>query len=498
LIVCMVERSAISRRELLQRGVGAALVATMPSPLACRSTRAGAPRIVVVGAGLAGLSCAYTLQRRGLGCAIYEANPERIGGRCWTLRDWDEGQVSEHGGEFIDSRHVRMRTLAERFGLELTDLYAVSNPGNSRFWLDGELRRRRAMRGERAEFVRTLERVARVVGRPTAAHHNRAAVEFDEMTVTDFLDRALGGGADSPWGRYVSGDIASEFGLDPDELSAVNLLFEYIVPAPGADERYHVKGGNDQIVAGLAASLPDGTVHMGAPLEAMARLSDGTYSLRFADVSAPVVADQVALALPFATLREVDLSKSQISARKRRCIADLGRGTNAKVAMQFDRRPQAYGHWNGYALSDDPLLETWESTLATPGRRSVITTFFGGRSGGAGLDATEPHAPTTPTEVDRNLSSLTQGGDMRLPGLAQGFNGRAYTDHWVADPWAQCSYAAFLPGQYTKYYGYAGEPEGAIHFAGEHTATTNQGYLEGAVESGERAAREILRSLRRI
>lgn len=495
----MVQRSAISRRELLQRGVGAALLATMPLPLACRSAQATTPRAVIVGAGLAGLSCAYVLQRKGLDCAVYEANPERIGGRCWTLRDWDEGQISEHGGEFIDSRHVRMRGLAKRFGLELTDLYAVSNPGGSRFWLKGELRRRRDMRAQRAVFVQALERVSRVVGRPTAAHHNRAGVAFDEITVKDFLDRTLGqGGAASPWGRYVAGDMASEFGLDAGELSAVNLLYEYIVPAPGADERYHVRGGNDQIVGGLASSLPDGTVHMGAPLEAMTRGSDGSYSLRFGGVADVVGADQVVLALPFATLREVDLSKSGISSRKQRCIADLGRGTNAKVAMQFDQRPQAYGHWNGYMLSDDPLLETWQSTLATPGKRSVITTFFGGRSGGADLDADLPHAPTTPAEVDRNLASLIQGDRMRLPGLAQGFNGLAFTDHWVADPWARCSYAAFLPGQYTKYYGYAGKPEGAVHFAGEHTATTNQGYLEGAVESGERCAREILRALRRI
>jgi monoamine oxidase len=81
---------------------------------------------------------------------------------------------------------------------------------------------------------------------------------------------------------------------------------------------------------------------------------------------------------------------------------------------------------------------------------------------------------------------------MDLPGLAGGFNGRAWTDHWAADRWVHGSYAAFMPGQFTRYYGYAGRPEGRVHFAGEHTATTNQGYLEGAVESGERAAEEIV------
>ena len=97
--------------------------------------------------------------------------------------------------------------------------------------------------------------------------------------------------------------------------------------------------------------------------------------------------------------------------------------------------------------------------------------------------------------MTRNLTSLSQRGRTGLDGLAAGFDGRAWTDRWVSDPWARGSYAAFLPGQYTRYYGYAGKPEGAIHFAGEHTATANQGYLEGAVESGERCADEVARAI---
>jgi monoamine oxidase len=390
-----------------------------------------------------------------------------------------------------------MRGLAHRFGLELTDLYAVPNPGSPRFWLDGELRRRRNMRDARAVFIRALERVARRVGSYTAANHNAAGVSFDAITVKDFLDATLDhGGANSPLGRYVSVDMASEFGLDADRLSALNLLFEYVENTPGADERYHVLGGNDQIVAGLAAALPDGTIHLDAPLQALSKLGDGSFSLSFGGLAGAVSADRVVLALPFTTLREVDLSAAGLSRRKRRCIDDLGMGTNAKVTMQFERRPQAYGRWNGYMYSDDPVLLTWESTLGEPGGQSIVTTYFGGRSGAAGLDPDSAHAPTTPAEVERNLASLTQDGHTHLPGLAAGFGGQGFTDHWVADPWVRGSYAAFLPGQYTKYYGYVGKPEGAIHFAGEHTATTNQGYLEGAVESGVRCAGEIARSLR--
>ena len=483
---------ALSRRELLKLGALGAGLILAPGAAGCMSSRTRAePRIVVVGAGLAGLACAFRLQQRGLGCAVYEANPERIGGRCWTARDFAGGQTAEHGGEFIDSRHKRIRALARRFGFGLTDLYALANPGRPRLWLNGALRSRSELRASRAVFQRRLEAAARRVGSYGYANATPAARAFDQLSVADWLDANCPGGSRGSQGQIVWAEMASEFGLDADRLSALNLFYEYVENTPGADERYHVRGGNDQIVYALAAQLPDGTVRLGAPLEALSERGDGSYAMRFGGVAAEVTADRVVLAFPFTTLRRVDLGGAGLSAKKRRCIDELGMGTNAKVLMQFERRPQDYGRWNGYMISDAPFLYTWESTLGERGRGSIITTYFGGRSGAAGLPADEPHAPTLAREVRRNLTSLGQNGAAGLGGLRRGFNGRAWTDRWVADPLALGSYAAYLPGQYTRYYGYAGKPEGAIHFAGEHTATANQGYLEGAVASGERAAEEI-------
>jgi monoamine oxidase len=486
--------SGLSRRELLLRaGAGGAALLVAPSALA----RAGGgaapqPRVVVVGAGLAGLSCAYRLQRRGLACGVYEANPERIGGRCWSAREFAGGQTAEHGGEFIDSRHKRMRALARRFGFQLTDLYAVANPGDPRLWLNGRRRHRSSLRHARRRFQRRIEAAARRVGAYDYANASRAARAFDELSVAEWLDRNLPGGSASAQGQLVWAEMASEFGLDADRLSALNLFYEYVEATPGADERYHVAGGNDQIVHALASALPDGTIRPGAPLEALFKRADGSFGLRFSGISPEVIADRVVLASPFTTLRRVDLTGAGLSAKKRACIDELGMGTNAKVLMQFERRPQAYGDWNGYMIGDDPFLYTWESTLGEPGRRSILTTYFGGRSGAGGLPASSAHAPTTKRERRGNLASLGRDGESGLGGLRRGFNGRAWTDRWVADPWARGSYAAYLPGQYTRYYGYVGKPEGAIHFAGEHTATTHQGFLEGAVESGERAADEII------
>ncbi len=484
-----------SRRELLRRGAfaGAAALA-FPGALACAGNDPGrdGPRVVIVGAGLAGLSCAHRLSQQGMPCALYEANSSRLGGRCWTARGFAEGQTAEHGGEFIDSRHLRIRVLAREFGLEFIDTFAVANPGTSRWWLKGE--RRRAIRSQPGwgEFERKLTAAARRAAPFRFDRATPAARAMDEMTAAQWMDANIAGGSDSVVGHLVWAEMASEFGLDADRLSALNLVLQYIVPAPGADERYTIRGGNDQLVEGLAAGLPDGTVRPDAPLEALYRHGGGSYGLRFAGISDEVEADHVVLALPFSTLREVDLSRSGFSRRRLACIDQLGMGTNAKLLMQFDRRPRRYGDWSGYLTSDSPYLLTWESTLGQPGRSSIVTTFFGGRSGAGGLPAAGAHAPTLPGAVGRNLNSLTEGGGTGIVGLEGGFNGEAWTDRWVSDRWARGSYAAYLPGQFTRYYGYAGRPEGGVHFAGEHTVTTNQGYLEGAVRSGERAAAAIL------
>ena len=90
----------LSRRELLRGGLAAgAVVAVAPSSLACfgESDPTAGPRTVIVGAGLAGLSCAYRLQQAGLDCSVYEANPDRLGGRCWTAREFEGGPPGEHG-----------------------------------------------------------------------------------------------------------------------------------------------------------------------------------------------------------------------------------------------------------------------------------------------------------------------------------------------------------------------------------------------------------------
>lgn len=500
---------ALTRRELIGRGAvlgaGAALAPSLllgcgdddaPERTAPSSGAGGGdgPRVAIVGAGLAGLACAERLVRAGVTPVVYEANPDRIGGRCWSSRGWADGQVAEHGGEFIDTRHARIMALADRLGLKLDDLYARPLRGALRIWMNDRRRSYSSLRPGQAEVVAALRRDARRVGSYAAASPTAAARAMDEMTVAEWLDENVEGGSGSVTGQVVWSQMASEFGLDADELSALNLLYEYVEAPSTADERFHIRGGNDQLVDGLAGMLPEGTIRMDAPLESVAakgRSGDGGCSLGVGGQDEETF-DRIVLALPFTRLRQVDLETSGLSAKKRACIDELGMGTNAKVIIQTERRPIDYSGWNGYMTSDDPFFQSWESSLAQPGDAGLITCFLGGRSGGADLAASEPHAVAS---ADLAATTLEDFERADLEPIASEQLGDGWCDHWSIDPFTLGSYAAYLPGQYTRYFGVAGVPEGGIHFAGEHTETTFQGYLEGAVRSGERAAAEVAKAV---
>jgi monoamine oxidase len=491
----------VSRRELLARGAALGGTALIAGPLAAcgsgSSTPAG-PRVVVVGAGLAGLTAAYLLHRRGTDVSLYEAHSSRVGGRCWSSRDYfADGQVAEHGGEFIDTDHTWMRALVRRLGLRLEDrnTYHRRRAGRySRLYLDGSLRDEDDVYRDYAALRKRLRAEADRIGYLGGDYRYGRALAFDRQTAARWLDRNVPGGGGSLLGQVARGYLASEFGADAERLGATNLLYilegdsstEGPAETDGSDERFHVHGGNDRVPRGLAERLPDGALHLDAPLEAVWRRG-GSYGLRFRGVRGDVAADHVVLAIPFTTLRDVDLGRAGLSRMKRQAIDELGMGTNAKLLMQFRHRPGHYRRWDGYLATDEPGLETWDTSLTQSGADGLLTVYSGGAVG-AGYRASRSHGPAPEPVVRDTLAAL----DRVVPGLSRDFNGRAWLDDWVADPWVRGSYAAFLPGQSARYMGVIKRQEGRIHFAGEHTSVEYQGFLEGAVRSGERCASEIL------
>lgn len=488
----------ISRRQLLAWGAGAgALLLADPAGIAAAlgeasrpRRREGAPRIAIVGAGLAGLTCAYRLRQAGLGATVYEAHASRVGGRCWTARGFAAGQTAEHGGEFIDSAHRRIRALAAELDLTLADLGDGAGPRSGlhpRLFLEGQVRRFRDVYANQHLIGRRAAADARRIGPFGWARAGRAARELDERSAAEWLDQVLPGPGERLLRLATAQLMAEEYGLDVDRLSAINMLLQFGPFGPESDERFHVDGGNDQIPWGLAERLPAGTLELDRPLRALRRRGRG-YALAFDGHPGEVDADAVVLCLPFTALRRVELGAAGLSARKRRCIAELGMGTNAKLLLQFKRRLSHYDRFDGEYYDEN--VDTWDSSLGEPGRPGLLTVYSGGRYGAA-QRGPRPHCPAPPARVREATRAISRA----VPGLAAGFGGIGWLDHWASDPWTHGSYAAFEPGQFSRYWGFVGRQEGRIHFGGEHTALSAQGYMEGAVRSGERCAAELVSSL---
>ena len=488
----------ITRGEALRRGamgLAAGMVFTgSRSPVAARAAGRGG-RIVVIGAGVAGLTCAHRLRQHGLHCTVYEAS-DRVGGRTKTLRGYfAEGQIVEQGGEAIDTDQHAVRALVAELGLHLDDTFADTPGGlrSNRFQFDGrDYPYHRASR-DFAVVYPALQRDLRNFARsPRAAH------ELDEMSVADWLDSRVPGGRDSQLGRLIGEAYCSEDGVDITEGSSLAMLTQ-LGDSPrrplslygGSDERFKVRGGVDQIAHRLAARLPRRVDRHGdaasrpAPhrrrvvhMLLLARGRQHVRRPRRPGRAGPAVHDPARGRLPRGRVLAPQGCRDPAPGHGHQRQADapvLAQDVAAGRLRRLHRdRPHPRRH-----LGHD----------REPGRPRRHHGRVLGRAAGATYPTTRAHGPAPPAVARETVARLAT----IYPHLERDFTGRAHLDAWVHNPWSHGSYAAFLVGQYTRFTQHvrAGR-EGGVHFAGEHTDTDQQGYIDGAVRTGERAARELL------
>ena len=493
-----IEAGRWDRRRFLKTAITAA-AATAAVPVFSATARGPqTPAVIIIGAGTAGLTCAYRLRQKGIAARVIEAST-RPGGRMFSLRNFfPDNQLTELGGEYIDSGHATMRALVQELGLTLNDLGAEKKPGGSHtFFFEN-----RIIPAD-ADLIDAFRPIARAIAQDLkqmkvceeekmvvnyATPHAR---EIDRLSIPEWFGKR---GISGLPAKILRAAYVGEYGLEIDEQSSLNLLLtmgdetaedEFRIFGE-SDERYHVAEGNDSVPTRLAERL-ERPVEFGTRLESIAADGSGfRLALQRDGTATEAKADILVLALPFTLLRQIDLRVKMPDA-KRKAIHELGYGTNAKLIAGFSRRVWEEQHSTGYTFTDLEFQCCWETSRGQPGANAILTNFAGGK---LGLHLNEGEL------LDRAGGFALQV-ERIYPGAKDAFTKKAIRQHWPTAPFALGSYTCYKPGQYSTLSDSIATPVGNLFFAGEHTSAEFNGYMEGAAESGQRAANAVLKKIGR-
>jgi monoamine oxidase len=505
-------QSLLTRRRVLQYGAGAGVLGlwgcgTSPNnnPDGGIEPDAGTPdagtmpldtKVAIVGAGMAGLHCAYRLKKRGLIANVYDG-AKRFGGRLFTDRNtFGDGLIGELGGEFIDSGHRVTRDLAAELGITLADNQADSpSVATLTAYFGGKkLTDQEILAGFTpiaAKMDQAFSAFTDVNLWPNYKNPN-GATALDNTSIRAWFNQQNIPASD-PVRQLIEVAYLGEYGLEPDVSPILNVLWLISTETNkfdifgGSDERFYASEGNDGFTTKLAAGLDAAQINLESRLVALKTLSDNRYELTFDRGASTftVKAEHVVLALPFTMLRQVQID-STLPTVKKKAIAELSYGTNAKLLCGVDNRVWRTQHAsNGSVFSDLAFQETWEAGRMQPQAQGVMTQYVGGTLGA------NFHTGTPEERATAFLNEL----DTVFPGVKAAHNGKVARFAWPQHEFTKGSYAAYSLGQFTTISGAEGERVGNLHFCGEHTSADSQGYIEGAAETGASVAQAVAMAL---
>jgi monoamine oxidase len=427
-------------------------------------------RVAVAGAGLAGLAAAQRLQRAGAEVQVIEAR-DRVGGRVWTIRDGLNGQHAEAGADLIESSQTTLLDLARELRLPLTRIlrhgfgyYGITCSG------------RQAVQPLSA-VGRTVQQEIDTLLRDYVLGEQRwdgaVARRAGRMSVARWLRRCRA----EPWVVERFRGLRNLFLADPEDLSLLALMDFLADEGPlGPERMFRVRGGNDRLATELAKDLRHAPIY-GATLRRVRQRSRRVVlSIETRGRRADLETDYFVCALPASTARDVRFEPA-LPPMQRDAMARLQYGPATRVLVHFSRLfwLRRAGRAFGTAL---PIGAVWDGSEDQRGPAAILTLLAGGRASAA---------------VRRILSREgTPGVVNRLTWLGRPSKVLATrVIAWERDRWARGGYAYFDPAFDPLWRDWLARPAGRIVFAGEHTSIRWQGYMNGAIESGFRAAAEI-------
>lgn len=443
-------------------------------------------KIIVIGAGLSGLTAAHRLQQQGYDVEVFEAR-ERVGGRVFSV--YQNGNIIELGAKNLydggEAQHVV--ALIKEFGLQTNKTQFVRKNN----YYDGE--RIIALSGSLHGYFKDLEEVKSSLIKASVHAKNMEeilqAIFSEHPTLLQFYRTLL---------SVYEGGPSDQLSTYYAETLYHMLLGGLSAAHPGSEEEItyidylDIVGGNSLLPEKLAEKLGS-KLHLGTPLRSMHKTVHGDYQLRF-EGGKTVQADLVVMAIPCSVYGDIEIDEQVIPKERLNAIQAVRYGTNSKIIMHIDA-----------PMKSETVLN--ERILASYNEQNgnTLTLFFVGNQGN--FDA------STINQVLKREQPFLNAvfGLTFLPPatIAKGYSFESYTGpigySWFNDPYARGSYSFIAPGQekFTQIGIYNGEPirtlftpiDDRLYFVGEHTTPDLKlgGTVEAAVESGERITRLIIK-----
>ena len=441
--------------------------------------------VAVVGAGLAGLTAARDLAAAGLSVAVLEAR-DRVGGRTLN-QDIGEGKVVELGGQWIGPTQDRVAKLAAELGVETFPTY---DEGDRVVFID---ERRLRYKGDYptkinplvlADFGQALYRVERLAQRvplekPWTA---RKAREWDSQTFESWVRR----NTRTRKGRlFFQATVEGVFSTEPANLSLLHFLFyahsggslQELIGVKDCAQQDRLVGGSQLLAIEMAKALGD-AVRLGTPVRRIRRSDSG---VAVESEGESVSARDVVLAIPPTLAGRIDYDPPLPSLRDQ-LHQRMPHGTVIKANVIYDEPFWRRDGLSGQAFDVEMPFSTVFDNSPPDGSPGALVGFFEGEQA-----------------ITFGQRSMEERRETAVECLTRYFGRKAaspaayYELDWSAEEWTRGCYGGHMPpGAWTQFGPALREPVGRIHWAGTETAVRWCGYMDGAIESGHRAAGEVL------
>ena len=455
--------ASITRRAFIANATFAACALPLyPQVRAAKPTHS----CVIVGAGFAGLTAAYRLTAAGWKVTVLEAR-NRAGGRAWSYRFAQAPElVCEMGGEWIGKDHPRILALAKElnvalephaFRVWLLQHGQLHAPGSWNFCAESQVAWKRFMDKYKSS---TEQEKRRLDEYDWWTWLGKIGVTDDDRRIREIMDSTDYGESI----RQVSAYVAADEYVDTD----------YINPNSTDEMDFHVRGGNSMLIEAIAARLARGALRLSSPVKS---ISQRTGRVIVGTTSEKLTADCCIFAAPASVLNSIQFDPP-LSQAKALAADELQYGRIIKTQMLFDRRFWPAEDFS--LMSDETSHQYFHSTQGQTGPRGILCSYAVGDK--ADVLASQ-------TKADRQAQLM---GDLKAvsPDAASALID-TYAQPWQDDPWVHGAYATYRPGQWFRVRPLLEEPHVKVLFAGEHLGEW-QGFMEGAVSTGEIAAHHLL------